>query len=220
MNLKPFTGAGSTPSRRRFWDQVTNSVLSSRKLSGREVNASEYQGKGTVLDMIDLTPASGRQRSGGTYPGPGKKPSGTSRCCLPDQSCEDMSEEDCMIAGGTFIPGGSCDDSACTCCTTIVPFTPCDDGVNPCTKEQACSGDSVCIGDTVDCGSLWLTAIEFCCNLDGSRGRTCCTSSWNPLTCELTQIGPCGGVGGCDCTGSGERGDAGTEVADPYIPCS
>ncbi len=53
MNLKPFTGPGSTPSRRRFWDKVTQAVIASQKVAGRFVTVDEHPGKGTVINVAD-----------------------------------------------------------------------------------------------------------------------------------------------------------------------
>ncbi len=50
MNLDKFTGSGSTPSRRRFWDQVVDSVLASQKVEGKNVSVDERQG-GTVINV-------------------------------------------------------------------------------------------------------------------------------------------------------------------------
>ncbi len=53
MNLKSFTGPGSTPIRRRFWDEVTQAVIASRKVAGRFVSISEHPGKGTLINVAD-----------------------------------------------------------------------------------------------------------------------------------------------------------------------
>ncbi len=53
MNLKSFTGPGSTPSRRRFWDKVTQAVIASQKVAGRFVTTDEHPGKGTVINVAD-----------------------------------------------------------------------------------------------------------------------------------------------------------------------
>ncbi len=58
MNLESFTGPGSTPSRRRFWDQVTDAVVSSQKVAGRNVSVDEHSGKGTVINVPDRQRAS------------------------------------------------------------------------------------------------------------------------------------------------------------------
>ncbi len=52
MNLDSFTGPGSTPSRRRFWDKVTQAVNASQKVAGRNVSVSEHQGMGTLINVI------------------------------------------------------------------------------------------------------------------------------------------------------------------------
>ncbi len=62
MNLKPFTGPGSTPSRRRFWDNVTKAVIASQKLAGRFVTIDEHPGKGTIVNVADT---SARRTHGG-----------------------------------------------------------------------------------------------------------------------------------------------------------
>ncbi len=53
--MKSFTGPGSTPSRRRFWDQVTAAVNASRKIAGRHVTVSEHEGKGTLVNVDDTS---------------------------------------------------------------------------------------------------------------------------------------------------------------------
>ncbi len=60
--MKFFTGPGSTPSRRRFWDCVTAAVNASRKIAGRHVTVSEHEGKGTMINVDDT---SARRPSGG-----------------------------------------------------------------------------------------------------------------------------------------------------------
>ncbi len=64
MNLETFTGPGSTPSRRRFWDKVTQAVIASQKIAGRFVTVDEHLGKGTVINVAD-TSARRRPPSGG-----------------------------------------------------------------------------------------------------------------------------------------------------------
>ncbi len=63
MNLKPFKGPGSTPSRRRFWDKVTQAVVASQKVAGRHVTVDEHQGMGTVINVDDTS----ARRSGGGF---------------------------------------------------------------------------------------------------------------------------------------------------------
>ncbi len=57
MNLDKFTGSGSTPSRRAFWDNVADAVLSSQKLGGRNASVDEHEGQGTVINFPDQTPS-------------------------------------------------------------------------------------------------------------------------------------------------------------------
>ena len=63
--MKPFAGPGSTPSRRRFWDQVTDAVNASRKIAGQFVTVDEHPGMGTVVNVDDT---SSRRPAGGTCP--------------------------------------------------------------------------------------------------------------------------------------------------------
>ncbi len=53
MNLDKFTGSGSTPSRRRFWDKVQQAVMASRKTQGRNASVDEQEGQGTVISFPD-----------------------------------------------------------------------------------------------------------------------------------------------------------------------
>ncbi len=51
--MESFKGEGSTPSRRRFWDQVTQTVNQSRKIAGRFVTVDEHYGKGSVINVAE-----------------------------------------------------------------------------------------------------------------------------------------------------------------------
>lgn len=55
MDLEKFTGGGSTPSRRRFWDQAAQSVMSLQKIGGRNVTVDEHPGKGSVINIADTS---------------------------------------------------------------------------------------------------------------------------------------------------------------------
>ncbi len=57
MNLDKFTGSGSTPSRRRFWDKVQKVVMASQKTQGRNASVDEQPGFGTVINFPDQTPS-------------------------------------------------------------------------------------------------------------------------------------------------------------------
>ncbi len=106
MKLKPFKGPGSTPSRRRFWDTVTQAVIASQKVAGQNVTVDEHPGKGSVINVPD----SHRGQGTGT---------GTGACCT-DGECSILSESDCVAGGGNFMGvGTTCDDVDCTqgaCC--------------------------------------------------------------------------------------------------------
>ncbi len=107
MNLAPFTGPGSTPSRRRFWDQVTQAVIASQKVAGRFVTVDEHPGKGSVINVANT---SSRRPT----------PPVTSGACCIDGECSILSESDCTDGGGNYLGVGStCDDVDCTtgvCC--------------------------------------------------------------------------------------------------------
>lgn len=49
MNLEPFTGPGSTSSRRELWDKVVAAVMSARKTEGKNTSVTEYEGQGTLV---------------------------------------------------------------------------------------------------------------------------------------------------------------------------
>jgi len=51
MNLHPFTGPGSTPARRKFWNDAAAAVKSAQKLAGRNASVIEQPGKGTIIDF-------------------------------------------------------------------------------------------------------------------------------------------------------------------------
>ncbi len=149
----------------------------------------------------------GIYQGNGTSCSPNPCGGGTSRCCLPDFSCEDLSAEDCEAAGGTSLDG-TCDDAACTCCTILSPFPPgCDDGLGTFrTGPENCDG---CAGEVIASDSKWLTLTQYCLDCPGSALTECSTSTWNPITCELTVVGSCD-----SCTDSTTQ-----SVADQYIPC-
>ncbi len=65
MNLESFTGPGSTPSRRRFWDKVTQALNASQKVEGRNVSVDEHQGMGTLINVTR-----GRSTAAGVCPDP------------------------------------------------------------------------------------------------------------------------------------------------------
>ncbi len=118
MNLDKFTGPGSTPSRRRFWDKVAGAVSSLQKTEGRNASVQEHQGMGTVINFPDQTPSA----------------LGMGACCT-DGECSILSESDCVDGGGNYLGNGStCDDVDCTlgaCCAA--------DGSCTETNEEDCT---------------------------------------------------------------------------------
>ncbi len=174
--MNPFTGPGSTPSRRRFWDRVTDAVNASRKLSGMSVTVSEHQGKGTVIDVTDTSP--GRSRGG-----PGGPPVPIlGACCYNDGTCDDLTESDCTDAGGNWQG----------------PDTTCDDDPNPCVGA-CCEGEGgmTCVDNSTpdSCEADGGTFQDFgttCADpdIDCTRGA-CCDSEGN---CTITTEGECDGT--------------------------
>ncbi len=160
MNLKPFTGPGSTPSRRRFWDKVTQAVIASQKVAGRFVTIDEHQGKGTVINVGDTSI---------------RRPSGPGACCHPDGSCDIQTQSACSASGGAYQgQGTTCEDVDCThtgaCCyDTVCRIQRADDCTgtyqgdgtgcdpNPCTEMTtgACCVGFECTTETAaDCADL------------------------------------------------------------------
>ena len=60
--IEKFSGPGSTPSRRRFWDNVADAVASCRKLPGKNVSVTEYDSG----SLINVNPQ--RQGQGASCP--------------------------------------------------------------------------------------------------------------------------------------------------------
>jgi hypothetical protein len=68
MSLEPFHGPGSTPSRRRFWNEARNAVLALRKKAGRNVTVDEHPGKGSVIN-VDESARTRKQQPSPTFAG-------------------------------------------------------------------------------------------------------------------------------------------------------
>ncbi len=148
MNLKPFTGPGSTPSRRRFWDQVTEVVIASQKIAGRNVTVDEHIGQGTVINVGDTSTrrpippvvttgaccdefndctitteagCSGAFQGVGTVCDPNPCGGVTGACCIVGE-CSIHTEADCIAASGYYFGDGTdCDPDPCAdigCCLT------------------------------------------------------------------------------------------------------
>ncbi len=164
MNLDKFTGPGSTPSRRKFWDKVQQAVMASQKTQGRNASVDEREGQGTVINFPDQTPST----------------SGTGACCFSDGSCSIETAAECESDGGFYLGDGtSCDD--CPCCsmssiTLHVRLTGC---------VHIVTGDCGCL--TFDCtyDKTWTCPDDFSCypcsgnqtvellNVDNSGCFTC-----------------------------------------------
>jgi hypothetical protein len=149
MKLEPFTDSGSTPKRRRFWNEVRAAVISSTKLAGRHVSVDEHPGKGSVINVYDTS----ARRTG---PAP---PIGGACCCIDvgGSVCQDGStgittEADCITYCGAMTPlwspGATCypttgSDCAGACCIG---------GVCYCASEANCiSGGGLYLGDGTIC---------------------------------------------------------------------
>jgi hypothetical protein len=146
MNIKPFTGSGSTPTRRKFWDDALSAVLSARKLAGQHTTVDEHWGAGTIINYIQ-EPSQRHAVIGGA-------------CCCTDVGgsvCQDGStgittEAECIAYCGAMTPlwspGATCyphtgADCAGACCI---------DGVCYCASETNCiSGGGLYLGDGTIC---------------------------------------------------------------------
>ncbi len=188
MNLEPFTGPGSTPSRRRFWDKVTQAVIASQKIAGRNVTCDEHPGKGTVINVNDT---SSRRRP--------PTPPTTGACCIRD-GCLQLTESDCASAGGVWHEGQHCTDGTCPCgsghCGTPTPCTTCDpsDFFAPFTDGMTCYTTLECDGSPsgpVPCDSLWATLTQTCEGEDFSCSEICNVASVDPITCTGSHTGEC-----------------------------
>ncbi len=189
MNLESFSGPGSTPSRRRFWDQVTQAVLASQKLAGKNVTVSEHQSAGTLInvvggrgrasgaccvdDVCSMSTAADCAAAGGTYQGDGTvcdpNPCGgvaTGACCINGE-CSILSSDDCATASGYYFGDGSdCDPDPCPgigCCFHT------DEGEEFCitTTSTACVDlGGTGIGLNTFCwpsGNITLVGLASCC---------------------------------------------------------
>lgn len=173
MNLKPFTGPGSTPSRRRFWDQVTNAVIASRKVAGRNVSVDEHPGKGSVINIADTS--SSRHPIG---PGGG---TGTGACCF-DDFCDIETKATCEANGGSYQGNGTvCDPNPC--CSM---FVGCTTGLyyqtRTTTQAWSITNPSASCGDCSSSGSI--TTVE-------SYNENCVLLT---VTCSGSASADCGGV--------------------------
>ncbi len=179
MNLDSFTGPGSTPSRRRFWDKVTAAVNASQKIEGDNVTVAEHPGQGSLIDVA----FSNRGR-----PGPNQ-----GACCDEENNCTISTEEDCT---GTFQGVGTvCDPNPCGEATGAC----CIDGVCSILSESDCTdGGGIFQGIGTDCDpDPCTTPTGACCHDDGS----------GTIICDIFTESFCNGIAGhykgdgTDCSG-------------------
>ncbi len=180
MNLDKFTGPGSTPSRRRFWDKVQELVMASQKMPGRNASVDERRGKGTIITFPDQTPSA--PQMGG--------------CCV-DGDCSITTESDCSDAGGNYLGNSStCDDVDCT------QGACCKDGDCSITTSEDCDGTYQGDGttcDDVDCGEATSGAccIDDDCSILSPAGCSDAGGVYqgDDITCDDVTCGtpPCGG---------------------------
>lgn len=85
---------GTTLTRKAFWDDVLDIVGSQKKVEGKNVKVTEFDGYGTIISVI-RAPATGA-------------------CCV-DADCSIQTESDCSGMGGTYQGDGTpCDPNPCS----------------------------------------------------------------------------------------------------------
>jgi len=179
MQLKKFSGGGSTPARRRFWDDLRDAIQSASKLSGHNIAVSEQYGSGTVVEA--------QIRTGTTY--------GVTGACCIDGSCSLRTRTDCEGSGGNYLGDGTtCEDVDCThgaCCHP--------DG--SCTIETSETCTDAYQGDGTTCEGVDCTHTGACCHPDGTcsieiSGRCDGDYQGDGTTCDPNPCPP-----PCDCGG-------------------
>ncbi len=211
MNLDSFTGPGSTPRRRRFWDKITEAVNASQKIEGSNVSIEEHQGMGT---LIDVSNSNRRPTPGGTTGGCCQS-SGDDIICTPG-----LTETDCTGGGGYYLGDDTtCDGSPCA----GIGLGACCDGCNGCTltTEEGCPL-------TIDGVPGWL-GLESC-TFGTEAGNVCCPSDTAVTCCVAGEIFNCLDfcidIGGCPlpcapsgspCSCDGIAPDAESVFSDPFF---
>lgn len=174
MNLDPFTGAGSTPARRRFWDQVVAYVNSSQKLVGRNVTVIEAQGMGTLINVT-------RERGGPAGP-----------CCIgewPSITCSLLSEADCIAAGGSFPGGTTCEGVDCNSGACCEVGGSCSDGPSFFCGDCVLGSSSCFQGYGTSCAT---TRCEGPCCIGCPHCDCECTENQTYDECQALAPGGCG----------------------------
>ncbi len=213
MKLDSFTGPGSTPSRRRFWDKVTAAVVASQKVAGRFVTVDEHPGKGSVINTRRPTP-----------------PGTTGACCDDEGNCTITTEAECT---GTFQGIGTvCDPNPCGGgCSPCAPplFVYCswegDCYTGQCVDcdIDGCNADPPfgCEGEIVNCHQRFHIDTEYCCCFNGGGGYTqggiVAIQTFDRVTCEETVVTFPGDCESANCGGFGDTGEHILSV--PYVPC-
>ncbi len=213
MNLDSFTGPGSTPSRRRFWDKVTQAVNASQKVQGDNVSVQEFQGYGTLINT-----GSNRGRPGpnegaccdgtdctisteadctGTFQGVGTvcdpNPCGGGGACCVSGSCSIVADvTSCTDLGGVYFGDGSIceDESCCDVCSSALDAALCvDDDGNCWTGVDTGSG---CTGIQIPCDGTVRARTELfrCCPSDGCDTNETGHQTLDPVTCEFDDVTP------------------------------
>ncbi len=195
MNLDKFTGSGSTPSRRRFWDKVQKVVMASRKTQGRNASVDEREEQGTTINFPDQTPSI----------------EVVGACCYDDGTCDDITEADCDEAMGNWQgPDTTCDDEGVcvgACCIDGVCYPDmtkgdCEtaggnfldfgsdcEGVD-CTQGACCLDGNCTITTEEECEGIYQGNGTTCEDIDCTKGA-CCDEDGN---CTITTEEECDGT--------------------------
>jgi len=151
MQTQPFRGTGSTPARRRFWNDLYNQVRSLDKIAGKNVTINKHFGSGTVINVGDSA-----SRGGHGAPPPPPVPPGEGACCSGG-TCFLTTPEACQGSGGTFYGlGAPCGVSTCT-------PGPCSAGCHKFTGCVTFSGDAVVYTDPTTHFSTHYVIGGTCC---------------------------------------------------------
>jgi len=106
MNVEKFSGPGSTPARRKFWNAVTDQVTALTKKEGKNVTVDEVYGEHSVINV--------------DRKGVGEI---TGACCDTEGNCAVKTEAQCVEDGGTYQGDGTpCDPNPCPDCSVSQEF--------------------------------------------------------------------------------------------------
>lgn len=176
MNLTKIPKQGTTITRKAFWDKVSDIVIGSQKLPGKNVSVDVREGFGSI---ISTNPERDNSQGGG----------GLGACCYDDGTCDDLTEFECADAGGTWQGLGThcLDEGVCVgaCCEP-----DCVDNTTP----DGCSADGGTFqgfGTTCDTDPCTLPPCNGCGfdAFDGS-GRKFLTSTRAMTSFSASFAGP------------------------------